>query len=264
MVRRSVNVVRQDGELNVAEKEVGEIGYDPSGATTIDIREHSIGRPRAGCGKMLDSKETQALASDMASTAPSVLTDRSSILAVDPGSASGFAAFVWCGAEGYKLDFYGLMRGTSTLEVARILDRFSDCADRGEGKKRTVVIEDQYIPNVSRRSGKTAGGGIVLSPASIVLLVVNRARWQVSAERLGFETEVVKAQEWQSATLKVGKSARNERKKMAAMVAAGVFAGAKFSQDEADAVCIGLHSVRRRLAHLSTASGKYPTAGWRV
>jgi len=181
------------------------------------------------------------------------------ILSVDPGSTSGWAMYR-PGEDSYTLHRFGLVRETTGAKAARIIRRAIKARPDDEVPV-LLVIERQYIP----RPDQAGRSDKVLSSAALEGLFMNRARWQVVAELLALEVDVhgVKPQQWQTPIIGAGRGVkRKERKRRAKAVASSYFPGAVFTNDEADAVLMGLHEARLQVLAISREG--HPLKGERL
>jgi Holliday junction resolvasome RuvABC endonuclease subunit len=144
------------------------------------------------------------------------------ILAVDPGTKSG-----WAVLRDRELLYRGLARIVDVHDYASVVREADSC---GAG---TLVIETQaFHKNVK-------------NPKTVMRLVQIRAYWECLALRRGLVVQGVGANQWQSVVIGSGNSVdRAERKRRAQARVKALF-GVKVTQDEADAICIGIWAMGR-------------------
>lgn len=169
---------------------------------------------------------------------------RSLLVAIDPATTSGWAAFV----DGVLVDA-GAFRVTTPVDAFRLLRRL---AKENEGSELLLIIEDQYLftPKVSAgddaQKALDQAGNRFRSTAKVVRI---HGWWEAAGTICGYAYRSALAQQWQGpvgvvqlAKLRFG----GDRKKASREIAASRYHRA-FSSDEADAVLLGSwYEVERR------------------
>jgi len=181
------------------------------------------------------------------------------ILSVDPGHVSGFAVFFQANNQNnYYLARYGKMKPTKAKKTEKIIDccvdKLVDCYEMPN--KMIMLVETQYLA-VTGQQG--------LSIDKLMRLVVNRARWEVIAERKEglIEIKYVKPNQWQSKMLGASRRMkRDERKITGVRFAQSFYRGATFTPDESDAVLMGMNQIR--VMGKQVVQDHYPLEGERL
>jgi len=168
------------------------------------------------------------------------------VIAVDPGDTCGVSLFLPYNSGSiirYRLSLFGILEPTSPKNVKELfLQLICKCRERAP----CLYLEDQYIDRPKE-------GRLVLRGEKLKALIRNAHCWQFMAEITDVSVVLVNTASWQSSVLNMGgKGVKREvRKRMAQRHVMGIF-GIKPTQDEADSICIGIHSM----AHETRLAGR--------
>jgi hypothetical protein len=158
------------------------------------------------------------------------------LLAIDPGYKSGYAFWEVEPEEGTALLMEsGVVRG-STKKILALVDL---CGSDPPNGLDTIVVEGQYF---QRHRRNFRGRKIQLSPSTTAATMATRIRWETVAEMRGWRVDdPVRPSAWQATVLGLSSRAGRERIKAASLEYVTRWAGRPARQDEADAVCLGVH-----------------------
>lgn len=179
------------------------------------------------------------------------------ILSVDAGYTSGFSIFFETENK-YYLARYGTMKPTRPKKIEKVIDC---CVDKlvdwyEMPNKMIMLVETQYLA-IDGQQG--------LNIDSLMRLVVNRARWEVMAERKEglIDIKHYKPNQWQSKMLGASKRMRREqRKETGVRFAQSFYHGATFTPDESDSVLMAMNHIR--LIGKQIVQDYYPRKGERL
>ena len=158
------------------------------------------------------------------------MREPATIIAIDAATTSGIAVLVPGQPEGgiclYSPALYGFVKGASTEVISEVL---RDIIERVWSPDIRIVIEYPYL-------GK--------NPHSTLICCAVTTRWETVAQLLGMRADLVPANTWQIQQLgRGGSGKREQRKKLAQSLVLGTM-GIRCSQDEADALCLAVWSMR--------------------